>query len=406
MTPQSIPEDLESVRDFVHQLRALEAPAPDEALAQRVGVATSGHHTRSAAGASLASSRIESRSVPRTRWRIGVLAAGLAAIAGIRLWKPTSSAPLVPTTVAAPRATTTSRAAGAAPGALAQLLSPFPSLAFAQSPTAARPVPYEPASGIDARRLKAGVRSYLRLSANDYHGFIPDSRMETSLQRVTRRGRDAWRLVTTTPVARRLDVQLPSPKFATIVDTSWLDASTLRPIERHVVAGVMDVSEQYTAIERAQTITMDIPSARLPKNAKRPLNGPFVSRHPVSTSHPYVATEDGLRLLLRTLPLRDGWRGSIAVPAQEGGTLRNFGKPLTVNLRVAGADTVQLFTGRYACWRVVFELGDKPVVWSVSQETGETLITDGPNGLSYPESRTYLMYGLEETKQLPSIRRR
>lgn len=292
-------------------------------------------------------------------------------------------------------------------GALAQLLSPFPTVAYAQSPASLPPAAYAPAATVNANRLVAGRRAYMRLSANDYHDFIPDSRFETALERTAHNGRDSWRLITTLPVARRLQQAAQFPDMNAIVDTTWLDVATLRPLERRMHAGIMHATETYAAGQVERTIRMVIPPSMkaMPRDPR--INGPFTSRFAVDTTRPLVVSEDGLRLLLRSLPLRAGWRGSIAIPVEQGGSLNSVAsRPRTINLRVDGADTVQLFSGRYACWRVVIELGDTPAVWSVSQETGETLITNGPNGLAYPESRTYLMYGLEENRQLPSVRRR
>jgi hypothetical protein len=198
-----------------------------------------------------------------------------------------------------------------------------------------------------------------------------------------------------------------SPSNAAIVDTSWLDATTLRPLERRLHVAVMHVKETYTETEAVQTISMILPPTVPAAAGNTPAMKPVVTRRAMDASRPLVMNDAGLRLLLRSLPLRDGWKGSIAVPVQQGGAVGGVtGAPRTINLRVAGADTVQLFSGRYACWRVLIELGTQPAVWMVSQETGETLVTDGSNGLSYPESKTYLLYGLEETQSQPSVRRR
>ena len=83
-----------------------------------------------------------------------------------------------------------------------------------------------------------------------------------------------------------------------------------------------------------------------------------------------------------------------------------IGQPTLLNLRVAGVDTVQTFSGRFACWRVLLETGAEPEVWLVSQETGETILTDGPYDSTYPRSRSYLVSGFEETRRIPAVRLR
>lgn len=392
MMTESIPDDLLEVSEFVRDLRALEAPA-----------------VRAAAPLQLVSATVSSTRSAHVRrlWIGGALAAGLAAMVGVRAWNPRSPSSLRPDSLAARGAarpmqgTTPSAATG---GELAQWLSPFPTAAYAQT---GMPAAYAAASGINTQRLVTGRREYVRLSANDYHDFIPDSRTETSLEKTTHNGRGAWRLVTTMQTARtQRSYKLPSG-FQAIVDTTWLDARTLRPMERRLHASIMHVHEVFSASEGVMTFQLLIPKEmQEPKRDPR-LDAPHTWKFTLDSTRPLVASEDGLRLLLRTLPLSDGWKGSIAVPVDQGSVVSGTGgKPRTINLRVAGTDTVQLYSGRYPTWRVLIELGDKPAIWSVSKETGETLITNGSNGLAYPESKTYLMYGLEETKQAPSVRRR
>ena len=110
-----------------------------------------------------------------------------------------------------------------------------------------------------------------------------------------------------------------------------------------------------------------------------------------------------MRLLLRSIPLSSGWKGSIG--EQEGPFApMTVGAKQYVNLRVVGVDTVQTFSGRFPCWRVLLDLGRNPGIWHVSQETGETLLAEGPWGESYAASETRLIFGLEETRQAPRLK--
>lgn len=143
----------------------------------------------------------------------------------------------------------------------------------------------------------------------------------------------------------------------------------------------------------------------MPASARRRMLTTFGTQHTFSADAPFVASAEMLRLLLRAAPLRDGWRASVQAPRWRYNTSAN-NTSRWVNLRVAGTDTVQLFSGRFPAWRVVVESSGRPETWFVSQQTGETLVTDGPLDASYPESRTLLLYGLEETTRVAPVRRR
>ncbi len=75
------------------------------------------------------------------------------------------------------------------------------------------------------------------------------------------------------------------------------------------------------------------------------------------------------------------------------------------NARVVGIDTVPLFGGRVEAWRVELESGGEPERWLVSRETGETLLTQGPLVVNYPDSRSWLIEGVPERNRLVPVRR-
>jgi hypothetical protein len=111
-----------------------------------------------------------------------------------------------------------------------------------------------------------------------------------------------------------------------------------------------------------------------------------------------------LRVVLSALPLTAGWRGSIGV-LEGDSRLFAMGPSGYRNVHVAGIDTVQTFSGRIEAWRVELQSGGEPERWSVSRETGETLLTQGPFDVSYPESRSWLVGGFREMNRLVPVRR-
>jgi hypothetical protein len=105
----------------------------------------------------------------------------------------------------------------------------------------------------------------------------------------------------------------------------------------------------------------------------------------------YVPYEQSLHLLLQSLPLREGWRGSIQVPEQLGAV---YSKTLPLNMRVAGVDTVAVFRDRYPTWRVLVETGPDPEVWHVRQTTGEVLLVEQRYRGGALKAKRYLVGGL------------
>lgn len=350
------------------------------------------------------------------RWRWGMLAAGVAAMGAVAIWGPDAGhgAPEASergtgasATVAEPAAAAASRAGEAAsPSAnpaleLAGLLTPWPVIAQAQRPGTSPSVPFPPITQVDPSRLVSGRRSYVRLSANAYHELVPHQTYDITVDSVRLEGRRLWRVVVQQPLARALEAP---PQLGRLVDTLWLDGATLRPRQRRYDAGVLNVRQSFSDTSLVETDSID--AGRLgptPRGSRVPFR--FGTTKRLVSSHIFVPSEAALRVLLRTVPLAPGWRGSIGVLS---GDSRMFaiGQPTLLNLRVAGVDTVQTFSGRFACWRVLLETGAEPEAWYVSQETGETILTDGPYDSTYPRSRSYLVSGFEETRRIPAVRLR
>lgn len=286
--------------------------------------------------------------------------------------------------------------------ATASMLSPWPALLHAQSVAGMRPQRYPPLTAIDVSRLRIGRRAYVRLSANDYHASLPHESWSNTLDTVRYRGARAWRLV------RRVDETNVRGEPTPVTDTLWLRRDDLRPMQRRSFSAPLFVAVQQftdsTVVEHDSIRFPEPELKKMPASMRKRAPFAFTVHRRFTPESPYIASAEMLRLLLRAAPLSGTWRASVQVPTN----VYNALQPDTsgwVNLRVVGVDTVQLFSGRFPTWRVAVEGGARPETWYVSQQTGETLITEGPLSASYPESRTILLHGLEETQRAPRVRR-
>jgi hypothetical protein len=402
--------------DVPHELRALvrelqaqpEPEAPEALLARIQDSRASGVRVLLPAAAVTDAADMAVHTPDSTKhWRGWMLAAGLASIGALALWRA-SDAPLTPAMAARTATADTTQPTGtadeatpAAPGKsneLSALISPWPMIAYAQSPTLRRDSAYAPITSVDTRRLAPGTRAYVRLSANAYHDMVPHQSYETQLERVRVDGQPAWRIITLNSFNYAL--RSAQEQLRRTVDTLWLRDSDLRPIERRMSMSILRSRVRYSDSLLVERDTIILPpgftaGTRVPFRVGRTLA--------LDRSRIFVPSEAALRLVLRAVPLSATWRGSVGVLS---GDSRMFavGNAQYLNLRVAGVDTVQTFGGRYACWRVELDTGKKPDVWFVSQETGETILTDGAYDVSYPQSRNYLTGGFDETRRIPPVR--
>ncbi len=337
-----------------------------------------------------------------TRARAAVLIAGAAAFALIALFPPTRAV----STAASPSSTAPVSAApsvegsggASAPSGMAELLSPWPRVAYAQQPAGGRAGPLPAISGLNADRVVPGVRSYVRLSSNAYHDALPHELYEMAVDTVRLGNRRMLRSITTTIAPRALNGSART-------DTLWLERATFRPVRRRADLGFVRVEQDFT--DSTLTERVSLVESRLTKRERGSL---FVPRHlrnrtiTIDPSRLFVVSESMLRVVLSALPLTAGWRGSIGV-LEGDSRLFAMGPSGYRNVHVAGIDTVQTFSGRIEAWRVELQSGGEPERWSVSRETGETLLTQGPFDVSYPESRSWLVGGFREMNRLVPVRR-
>jgi hypothetical protein len=338
-----------------------------------------------------------------TRARVSVLVAGVAATALIALYRPItapSAVNIAPLSASVPAASVSpaSPATGGvgASDAVAELLSPWPRVAYAQKPAGGRAGPLPAISGLNADRVVPGVRNYVRLSSNAYHDALPHELYEMAVDTVRLRSQRAIRIVTTKLGDRALG--------RASSDSLWLDRVSLRPLRRRVDLVVMRIEQDFTDSSLTERVTVvPVPTrARKRDTMKVPFRWGQTVR--LDRRRLFVVSESMLRVVLSALPLRRDWHGSIGVLEGES-KLFAIGPSGFRNVRVAGIDTVQTFSGRFETWRVELETGGTPERWSVSRETGETIVTDGYYDVNYPESRSWLVGGFREMNRLVPVRR-
>ncbi len=280
---------------------------------------------------------------------------------------------------------------------LAERLSPWPRVAFAQSPSkAARNAPYPGLFALDESRLKPGRRSYLRSVGNALHELLPYTTYTVALDTIALGEQRAWCLVTVTQTSTGL---AENSERNAEHDSVWLRRSDLRPIRRARHAGFLRMRQMFTDSTLVETDSLIAPPGTTLRNGMTLVPFRNGTSRQLDGRVPFVPTEETMRIPLRAAPLHAGWRASVGTLA---GDARFFamGESEYLNLRVDGSRDIQTLGGRYATWRVVLETGATPEVWYVSKETGETLLTEGSWGVRYPVSETRLLYGFEETKRV------
>ncbi len=395
-------------RDLAALVREATLVAPSSALLDRVHASRadglrvmlpSGDAAAVSVSPTATTSAIDELSVEQLAGRVWMIVLAVAAtvVAAVTaLWPHQAATDALPATALADSTTSTLPTTGES---LMDGLSPWPRVAFAQSPgVAERNAPYPGLRGLDESRLKPGRRSYLRSVGNALHSLLPYTTYTVELDSAVLEKQRTWCLVTVTQTSTGL---AENSERNAQHDTVWLRRNDLRPLRRSHYAGFLRMRQTFTDSTLVETDSLIAPRGKKLQNGMTLMpfrNGAF---RKLDASVPFVPTEETMRLVLRASPLHERWRASVGTLS---GDNRSFamGDPEFLNLRVDGSRDIQTLSGRYATWRVVLETGPKPEVWYVSKETGETLLTEGSWGVSYPLSETRLMYGFEETNRLPS----
>ncbi len=290
----------------------------------------------------------------------------------------------------APEASTSGTRASANASQVSDLFSPWPRVAYAQPAPGSRPAAYAPMSGLEPQRVQVGQRSYVRLSASAYHETLPHEAFTLLVDTVRLGSTRAFRLVTSRLAPHPIDRSVRVP----LVDTLWLNATTLRPMKRFYAAGALLIHQEFTD---SSFVEVDSINPAVIPDSLRKSRVPFRMRTTkvFGRQRPFIISESMMLVVLQALPLNRSWSGSIGVL---DGDSRMFaiGKPDFRNLRVDGVDTLQTFSGRFPVWRLTVENGATDETWLVSQSSGEVLRTNGPYVSEYPNSELHLIGGFRE----------
>jgi hypothetical protein len=245
-------------------------------------------------------------------------------------------------------------------------------------------------SGLEPQRVQLGQRSCVRLSASAYHETLPHEAFTLVVDTVRLGSTRSFRLATSRLAPHPIDRRVRVP----LVDTLWLNATTLRPIKRFYAASALLIHQEFTD---SSFVEVDSIKPAVIPDSLRKSRVPFRMRATkvFGRQRPFVIGESMMLVLLQALPLNRTWTGSIGVL---DGDNRMFaiGKLDFRNLRVNGVDRLQTFSGRFPVWRLTVENGVNDESWLVSQNSGEVLRTNGPSVSEHPNSEQHLISGFRE----------
>ncbi len=263
------------------------------------------------------------------------------------------------------------------PGAL----SLWPSLAYASEQPTGTEAPYDPVSIGAADSIRPGTRVYVRSSASSYSDKRPISATEIEVTAATVSSVPAWRIVTTNPLQTRAADADP---LRLRYDSVWLRKSDLQLLKRRWRYGMSFISQQRLGDSAIQQV-FDFRASMMRLTVK---DRSFKEQLPLSAGRLLVTDFASMTVLLRSLPLRDLWRGSIDVSGSKHGPA---GARRSLNLSVQGDSVVATLWGYVPCWRVMLHTGKSPERWYVSKEGHELLLVEGPDGREWPRSRLDLI---------------
>lgn len=189
---------------------------------------------------------------------------------------------------------------------------------------------------LDTSRLTAGDWTYRYEKTVDGVATEPSYQDRIRLTRGTYAGRMAWMVNTSKLFHAEIWNQF--------VDTTYLDASSLRPLRAFATAnkGRTQIEQTFSTDSGREAFDLTAPTKRSYRGAVAlsfPANALFLNDW--FTSH--------LAVLVPALPLRRGWRGSLYQVS--------FSPPgaqvvAPMDLRVVGREQVTVPAGTFDCWRL------------------------------------------------------
>ena len=349
-------------RSYVQDVRAMtagsaatEAPRSSEALLSRIVAAR-----ESGALVIVAGDDAEPRARRAIPWKLVIPAAVAAALllstlTVERAAKPSGAASIVP----------------APSGGVQGDLLIWPSVASAQEPAAPREAPYPSGQVTLIARLHSEASRYVLSAANAPDSLLlhPYAILTDSVEKTAYRGRSAWRVSSRFddgyPALGRRTVMLGGSDLR-VLESRWETdrfVQTIRVTDSALIVRFAAKRGAYTDDSTHAAHRVLVSSGRIPRESNRPL----------------VVGSAGLRLMLRTLPLREGWRGSVDLVSYESPFMVHI-RPSYVNLRVMNQVMVRSGYGPLLCWRVVVDAGGQPEYWYVSRGAQELIRTERVGG--------------------------
>ncbi len=267
-------------------------------------------------------------------------------------------------------------AATSEPSTMAEILSPWPAIAYAATVPDTEQL-FESLNASGGVLLTPGTRRYVRSSASPYHESMPIGALSVEFVDTVYAKVPVWRVVTSRPLEQ-----------LGVVDTAWIRRFDFMTLLRrsHMYRNTLTQRVVGDTLLR-QTFDVQLPDSIRAKIDPRK----FTIDQRISLSRrPLITDASTFMLLLRTQSLHARWRGSIDVNAFRAGAGAAM-QARSVNVAVEGDSLVSTLWGHVPCWRVVVHSGMTPERWYVSKEGREVLLMTGPNGMEWPRSRLDLM---------------
>lgn len=231
---------------------------------------------------------------------------------------------------------------------IAAALPFWPPHAMAQEAGPPRRPRYEPIQNLRVARAHGGTWTYRTCTVFDEVLNNCRGRLTITVSEAAREGRPAWLMVQQVTMVRDGP---PTRAIRTPLDTTYVDAATLRPVY-HAING-----DQFHFVRR---VTGDTVREALDIGGAYPRSWRSLAVIPGSRDAPLVLrwARFDVALLLQTLPLDRGWQGSVYSIGLVG---RDPSKAAIapIDLRVVGSGRIAVPAGTYDCWQVELRQGDE-----------------------------------------------
>lgn len=204
---------------------------------------------------------------------------------------------------------------------------------------------------LDLSRMTEGVWTYLSETTTDRVLTRPNGVTRIRVSRATHASAPVWMVLKAIRESR-------GAYWVNYGDTTYLDASSLRPIRTSAYA-----NRYRTRLRQSFTRDSGYESIDLTYPQQRAIRGAVPLAFPTNVLFVNDWSLDRLSVAFPALPLSRGWRGSLYQVAFISRPDARKVSPL--DLRVVGTDRITVPAGTFDCWRVTVEMH----VWDVERYT-------------------------------------